>query len=172
MEILMFFEMTVPQFIKMLSNLSLFLDKAALFADQKKFDPEVLLNSRLAPDQFNLIRQVQIACDSAKLSVSRLTGKDAPVHSDNEKTIAELKMRINDVINYLSTFKSEDFQDAAERKISQPRWEGKYLSGNEYLIQYALPNVYFHITTAYAILRNNGVDLGKKDFLGELSYKL
>jgi hypothetical protein len=167
----MLFEMTVPQFIKMLKNLNAILDKGALFAESKKIDMDVLLNSRLAPDQFNLIRQIQIACDTAKLCASRLTGKTAPLHEDNEKTLSELKTRINDVVTYLGTFKAEDFQGASEVKVSQPRWEGKYLTGSEYATQHALPNIYFHITTAYAILRHNGVEVGKKDYLGEMPYK-
>ena len=167
----MIYDMTVPQFTKMLNNLNLILDKGAQFAEAKKFDVEVLLNGRLAPDQFNLIRQVQIACDTAKLGAARLAGKEAPTHEDNEKTLPELKARINDVVKYLGTFKPEDFQGAHERKISQPRWEGKYLTGAEYATQHAIPNIYFHVTTAYAILRNNGVDVGKKDYLGEMPFK-
>ena len=118
-----------------------------------------------------MIRQVQIACDTAKLGAARLAGKEAPTHADTEKTLPELKARINDVITYLGTFKPEDFQGAHERKISQPRWEGKYLTGTEYMIEHALPNIYFHITTTYSILRHNGVDVGKKDYLGEMPFK-
>jgi hypothetical protein len=167
----MLYDITVPQFTKMLNNLNHILDKGAQSAEARKFDVEVLLNARLAPDQFNLIRQVQIACDTAKLGAARLAGIEAPVHEDNEKTLPELKARINDVIKYLGTFVASDFQGAHERKISQPRWEGKYLTGSEFAVQHALPNIYFHITTAYAILRNNGVDVGKKDYLGEMPYK-
>ena len=167
----MLYEIVVPQFTKMLNNLNHILDKAAKSAEERKFDVDILLNARLAPDQFNLIRQVQIACDSAKLGAARLAGVDAPVHEDKEKTLPELQARITDVVNYLTTFKVEDFQGAHERKISQPRWEGKYLNGAEYAIQHALPNIYFHITTTYSILRNNGVDVGKKDYLGEMPYK-
>ncbi|MFA6237862.1 MAG: DUF1993 domain-containing protein [Bacteriovorax sp.] len=167
----MLYDVTVPQFTKMLKNLSAILDKGAQFADSKKIDMEVLLNARLAPDQFNLIRQVQIACDTAKLGAARLAGKDAPVHEDKEKTLPELQARINDVVKYLGAFSPNDFQGASERKISQPRWEGKYLTGAEYVAQHALPNIYFHITTAYSILRHNGVDVGKKDYLGEMPYK-
>lgn len=165
------YDLTVPQFTKMLRNLNAILDKSAAHADLKKFDFEVLAQSRLAPDQFNLIRQIQIACDSAKLCVSRLTGKEAPVHADTEKTFAELKTRVNDVITYLGTFTAKDFAGADDKHISQPRWEGKYLYGSEFVLQHAIPNVYFHITTAYAILRHNGVDIGKKDYLGEMPYK-
>lgn len=163
--------LTISQFSKMLGNLDRILDKGAAFADSKKIEMDVLLHSRLAPDQFHLIRQVQIACDSAKLAAARLSGKEAPVHEDKEKSLPELKKRIQDVISYLATFKPEDFQGCEERKISQPRWEGKYLTGAEFLLQHATPNVYFHITTAYAILRHNGLDVGKKDFLGEMPFK-
>lgn len=167
----MLYELTAVQFSKMLGNLNLMLDKAAVFAESKKINVEVLLNSRLAPDQFHLIRQVQIACDTAKLGVSRLTGKTAPVHADDETTLVELKTRIQEVITYLNSFTPEDFSGAKERQVSQPRWEGKYLTGFEFAIEHAIPNIYFHITTTYAILRHNGVDLGKKDFLGAMPYK-
>ena len=167
----MLYEITVPQFIKMLQNLNKIIDKAALNAESRKIDMTVLLNSRLAPDQFNFIRQIQIACDTAKLCASRLSGKEAPVHEDKEQTLAEVKARIESVVSYLATFKAEDFNGAEERKISQPRWEGKYLTGYEYALEHAIPNLYFHITTAYSILRHNGVDIGKKDYLGEMPYK-
>ena len=167
----MLYSFMIPQPIKMLQNLNRILDKAALHAEAKKFDVEVLLNSRLYPDQFHLIKQIQIACDTAKLGASRLTGKEAPLHEDKEKTLPELKARIEDVIRYLKTFSAEDFKGAEERKVSQPRWEGKYLNGEEFALQHALPNLYFHITTAYSILRHNGVEIGKKDYLGEMPFK-
>ncbi len=168
----MIFELTVPQFIKTLKNLNAFLDKASAYADHKKFDMDVLLNARLAPDQFNFIRQVQITCDTAKLAASRLTGKTAPTHEDNEKTLTEVRARIQSVISYLETFKPEDFTNAHQAVISQPRWEGKTLTGSDYVIHHVIPNFYFHTTTAYAILRHNGVDLGKKDYLGAMPYKM
>ena len=167
----MFYEITITQFKKMLQNLNNLLDKGAAHAEAKKFDVEVLLNSRLAPDQFNLIRQVQIACDTAKLCASRLTGKEAPVHADDEKTLTQLKTRIQDVIGYLNTFSEKDFSEANDKKISQPRWEGKWLTGKEFAIQHAIPNLFFHVTTAYSILRHNGVDIGKKSYLGEMPFK-
>lgn len=167
----MLYELTAVQFAKTLGNLNLMLDKAAAYAESKKFNVDVLLNSRLAPDQFHLIRQVQIACDTAKLGAARLTGKTAPVHADDETTLVQLKRRIDEVIAYLNTFTPEDFAGAAEIRVSQPRWEGKYLTGFEFAIQHAIPNIYFHVTTAYAILRHNGVDLGKKDYLGAMPYK-
>jgi hypothetical protein len=167
----MLHKIIVVQFSKMLSNLGLILDKAAQYADTKKVDAEVLLSSRLAPDQFNLTRQVQIACDTAKMCAARVSGQEAPVHEDNEKTVAELKSRISRVVEYLATFSENAFVGADTKKVSQPRWEGKYLTGTEFVIQHAIPNLYFHIATAYSILRHNGVDIGKKNYLGELPYK-
>jgi hypothetical protein len=167
----MLYKMTVPLFTKTLQNLSVILDKAAAHAQNKKFDVEVLLNSRLAPDQFHFIRQVQIACDTAKLCASRLTGKEAPSHADSEKTLPELKTRIQETVKYLQGFSEKDFQGCEEKHITTPRWEGKYLLGTDYVTHHAIPNVYFHVTTAYSILRHNGVDIGKKDYLGELPYR-
>jgi uncharacterized protein len=167
----MFHDLIVTQFIKTLQNLGACLDKAAGFADAKKIDAEVLLGSRLAPDQFNLLRQIQIACDTAKTGAARLTGKEPPVHEDREKTIADAKARIEKVVAYLQTFSAKDFEGAGARQISQPRWAGKYLTGHEFAMQHLIPNLFFHVTTAYAILRHNGVDLGKKDYLGPMPFK-
>mgnify|MGYP006165743677 FL=1 len=170
----MFYQLSIVQMSKMLQNLQHILDKGAAFADSKKVDMAVLLNARLAPDQFNLTRQVQIACDTAKLGAARLSNKvdSAPKHADDETTLAELKQRISDTQAYLATFSDADFANAATQHISQPRWEGKYVTGEEFLMQHVLPNIYFHITTAYAILRHNGVDVGKKDYLGAMPYKV
>ena len=170
----MLYDLTAIQFSKMLSNLDDILEKAYAFALEKKIDPEVLLNSRLAPDQFNLIRQVQIACDTAKLGVARIAGKvdSAPKHEDTETNLPQLRARIKSVLQYLSSFTAKDFANADSQKVSQPRWEGKYLTGTEFAIQHAIPNLYFHVTTAYAILRHNGVAIGKKDYLGAMPYKM
>lgn len=169
----MLYDLTVVQFSKMLKNLSLILDKGDAFAQAKKIDVTVLLNARLAPDQFNLIRQVQIACDTAKIGVARLTDTldTVPKHDDTETTLAELQARIASVLDYLAEFSEVDFEYAAQVTVSQPRWEGKYLTGYEFAIQHVIPNIYFHITTAYAILRHNGVEVGKKDYLGPMPYK-
>ena len=167
----MLYEILVPQSKKMLSNLNQWLAKGAKHAESKKFDMEVLLNARLAPDQFNLIRQVQIACDTAKLSVSRLTGKDAPKHEDKERTLPELQARIREVMAYLDGFTAQDFRGVEDKRITTPRWEGRTLSGFEYAVQHAIPNLYFHLMTAYSILRHNGVDVGKNDYLGELPWQ-
>lgn len=161
----------VPQFSKMLNNLSALLDKAQAFADQKKFDPANLLNARLAPDQFHFTRQVQIACDSAKTYVARLTDLKAPVFEDKEATISELKERIRNTIAFLETTKPEHFKGWETRKTTNPRREGKYLPGDEFAFQHAIPNFYFHLTTAYSILRHNGLDIGKKDYLGEIRWR-
>jgi hypothetical protein len=167
----MLYQMTVPLFTKTLTNLSHVLDQGAKHAEAKKFEVEVLLNSRLAPDQFHLIRQVQIACDTAKLCVSRLTGKEAPSHPDTEKTLADLKTRIQQTVAYLQSTSAKDFEGSEERKITTARWEGKHLVGSDYVAHHAIPNIYFHATTAYAILRHNGVDVGKKDYLGDLPFR-
>ena len=167
----MIYDLTVTQFIKMLHNLSSLLDKGAQYADSKKFEMDILLQSRLAPDQFNLIRQIQITCDTAKLCASRLTTKEAPAHPDTEKTLTEVKARISSVISYLNTLTPSDYKESSARHISQPRWEGQYLTGEEFVLNHAIPNFYFHLATAYAILRHNGVEVGKKDFLGTMPFK-
>lgn len=167
----MLYELTIPQFSKMLRNLNHLLGKGIENAQTKKFEPEVLLEARLAPDQFNLTRQIQIACDTAKLCASRLTGKEAPVHADTEKTMVELRSRIDQVVTYLNSFSASDYKDSAKKQITQARWEGKYLLGDEFVLQHAIPNFYFHISTAYSILRHNGVEIGKKDYLGEMPFR-
>lgn len=167
----MMYHTTVPLFVQSLQNLSSLLDKAVQHAETKKFDVEVLLNARLAPDQFPFIRQVQIACDTAKLGVSRLTGKEAPTHPDTEKTVNDLKARIESTVNFLKSCEEKDFRGCEDRRITTPRWENKYLQAWDYVTFHAIPNVYFHVTTAYSILRHNGVNIGKKDYLGELPFR-
>ena len=167
----MLYDLTITQLSKTLQNLGACLDKAGAFADARKLDRTALLGSRLAPDQFNLLRQIQIACDTAKNGVARLTGKDAPTHEDNEKTLADAQARIAKVVAYLQTFTPNDFAGAQARHISQPRWAGKYLTGHEFALQHMLPNFFFHVTTAYSIMRHDGIELGKKDYLGELPFK-
>ena len=161
----MSYELSIQQAAKMLQTLNTYMEKAQQHADAKKFDIDVLLNSRLAPDQFNFIRQVQIACDTAKFGAARLSGKEAPSHPDTEKTVAELQARIKSVTAYLADFTAKDFADAPKRVLSHKFWEGKTMLGESYLHQYFLPNLYFHVVTAYSILRHNGVDIGKKDYL-------
>ena len=165
------YDLTVPQLQKTLRNLDAWLVAAAAHAEAKKFSIDSLLTARLAPDQFALTRQVQIACDTAKLGASRLTGKPAPSHPDTESTIAELRTRIAETIAYLATFTPDDLVGAEDRLITQPRWEGKTLTGAQFAQQHMIPNFYFHVTTAYAILRHNGVDVGKRDYLGDMPFK-
>lgn len=160
------------QWKKMLGQLDKWLTTATAFATEKKFDPNLFLQFRLAPDQFAFARQVQAACDTAKLGASRLTGKEAPTHEDKEQTIAELQARVQSVIAYLDSFKEADFADAASKSITQPRWEGKVMTGADYFVEHAMPNFFFHLTTAYAILRHNGVTVGKRDYLGALTQRM
>jgi hypothetical protein len=166
----MYYE-TICQMKKMLGQLPKWLDAAQAFATTKSFDPNLFLGFRLAPDQFAFARQVQIACDTAKLAASRLSGKEAPTHPDSEQTIDELRVRVRAVISYLDGFSVKDFQGAATRSVTQPRWEGKFMTGADYFLEHAIPNFFFHLTLVYAILRHNGVSVGKSDYLGTLSLR-
>lgn len=159
------------QMKKQLSQLDKWLEAAVAFAQTKSFDPNLFLGFRLAPDQFAFARQVQTACDTAKLAASRLSGKEAPSHPDTEQTIDELRARVQAVVAFLDSFTAADFEGAATRVVTQPRWQGKTMSGHDYFLEHALPNFYFHLTHAYAILRHNGVGLGKRDYLGALSLR-
>ena len=159
---------TIKQFSKMLRNLDLWLDKGVAYAATRPFDPNVLVLARLAPDQFSLDRQVQSACDAAKFAAVYLTGKQAPAHPDVEKTIPELQARIAAVRGCLEGFTEADFAGADERKVAPPWMHGKWLRGDDYLEGVACANFYFHVTTAYSILRHCGVPLGKTDFIGPL----
>lgn len=162
------YDATVPIFTKLLSNVDKWLDKAAALADAKKFEVDVLVTARLAPNQYNFVRQIQAACDQAKFTAAKLTGKEPPAHPDTEKTIAELRQRIRTVVDYLGTFQRDEFNGAEERACSHSWMGGKSLRGGDYLDHFALPNFHFHLTTAYDILRHNGVDLGKMDYIVDL----
>src|SRR5580704_7301833 len=155
----MYYE-TLGQMKKMLRQLDTWLEAAGAFAKAKSFDPDLFLGFRLAPDQFALGRQVQATCDVAKLATARLTGKDAPTHPDTEKTLDELRARVRSVLEYLDGVTAKDFEGAASRVVTLPRWEGKVMTGADYFLQHALPNFFFHTTHVYAILRHNGVNLG------------
>jgi hypothetical protein len=162
---------SIAQMKKMLTNVEKWLDAAAAFAQKKSFDPNVFLTFRLAPDQFAFVRQVQSTCDTAKFAAARLTGKEAPKHPDDEQTIDALKARVRSTVSWLDGFTAKDFDGADKRVITNPRWEGKVMSGADYFHEQAVPNFYFHATHTFAILRHNGVDIGKKDYLGTLSLK-
>ena len=155
---------------KLLGSLDRLLEKATEHAAAKKYDANVLLTARLAPDMFPLLRQIQATCDQAKYAVSRTTGKETPSHPDTEQTIPELRARIATVIAYLAEFSEADFVDLAERRVTTPRWEGKSMSASDYLVEHAQPNFFFHLAMSYAILRANGVEIGKRDYLGALSF--
>ncbi len=159
------------QMNKQLGQLDTWLEKAAEYAKSKSFDPNSYLTFRLSPDQFAFARQVQTACDTAKLGASRLTGKDAPVYPDTETTLDELRARVTAVRGYLDTFTEKDFEGSATRSITQPRWEGKTMTGADYFVEHVVPNFYFHLTHVYAVLRHNGVPIGKRDYLGKLTQK-
>lgn len=163
---------TIRQMQKQLGQLEKWLETTAAFAQKKSFDPDTLLMFRLAPDQFAFSRQVQTACDTAKLAASRLAGREAPKHADTEQTLKELGARVHSVVEYLGTFSEADFAEGPKRVITQPRWEGKTMTGADYFVEHAVPNFYFHLTHVYAMLRHNGVDIGKRDYLGALTFTL
>jgi hypothetical protein len=166
----MYYE-TFNQMKKQLGQLDKWLETAAAYAETKKFDSKNILGLRLSVDQFPFSRQVQVACDTAKLGASRLTGKEAPNQPDTEETLEQLRARVQSTIAYLGGFTAKDFENAATRSITQPRWEGKTMTGADFFLEHALPNFYFHLTTAYALLRHAGVPIGKRDFLGTLTQK-
>ena len=161
--------MTVPQLVKTLRNLDRWLGAAGAHAEQNQLSVAQILQARLAPDQYVLSRQIQVACDNAKLIAGRLAGKEWPAQPDTESTLDELRTRIASIADYLGTFQRADFDAAHGRKITLPWMQpGQWLLGEEYLVQFGLPNFYFHVVTAYSILRHLGVQLGKNDFIGEL----
>jgi hypothetical protein len=157
-----------------LGALSGVLDKAAAFAAAKKIDPSVLLNTRLAPDMFPLVRQVQIATDLAKNGAARLAGVEPPRYEDKETTIDELKARLAKTIAYIKSVDAKQIDGAADRQLTFPLGPTNkgHMKGDDYLNHFVLPNVYFHLTTAYAILRHCGVEIGKQDFLGAIPMKM
>lgn len=160
----------IAQFAKTLHNLDAWVDKAVAHAESKKFDPSVFLTSRLYPDQYHLIRQIQAGCDAAKFAAARLSGQQPPAHPDTETTLPEIKARIATVVKYLESFKESDFEGAEKRIVPLGWAPGKGLEAVPYTWTLAIPNFYFHMTTAYAILRHNGVELGKADFIGDMPF--
>lgn len=169
MESTLVYELTAKQFTKGLENLKKILDRFQAFAETKKFDVSNVLNARLAPDQFNFIRQIQIMTDVARFTCARLTGKEMLSIEDKEVTLDDLRNRIDKTIGYLKTFTATDFKNATTIKVVMPRLEKKAMQGNDHLAQWCIPNFHFHFATAYAILRHNGLDIGKKDYLGEMT---
>jgi hypothetical protein len=161
------YQASVPVFIRMLNNLSVILDKAAAHCEARRIDPLVLTQYRLYPDMFNFAKQVQTACDHARNGAARLAGQEAPRLENTEQTFADLKRRVGDTIAYLETFKPEQIDGSETREVVVKRGQTvNTYAGLDYLLQRALPNFYFHVTTAYDILRHNGVELGKRDYIG------
>lgn len=163
------YQASVPAFIKTLSNLSAIIDKAATQAAARKIEPSVLLNTRLYPDMFPLVRQVQLAADFAKGAGGRLAGAKLPKYPDTESSFEELKTRIAKTIGFLKTLKAKQIDGSEEKEITLPiAGEPRTFKGQGYLVDFALPNFYFHVTTAYAILRHCGFEVGKRDFIGSI----
>jgi uncharacterized protein len=164
---------SIPVFQNHLKALDAIVDKAAAFAKEKDFDPDILVNTRLRPDMFPLSRQIQIATDLAKGAASRLSGAMPPSYEDDEKTLSDLKARIAKTLEHLATFKPEQIDGSEERKINfavGPLGNRRDLAftGQSYLISFVLPNFFFHCTMTYALFREAGLDIGKRDYLGEM----
>ena len=163
------YQASAPRFINTLKNLSAILDKAQAHAEAKKVDGLVLTGARLYPDMFAFARQIQTACDTAKGAVARLAGVEIPKHEDTEKTFGELKARIDKTLAFIETFKPAQIDGTEEKDLTiklgprEVQWKGM-----QYLLGFALPNFYFHAATAYDILRHNGVELAKRDFIGNV----
>lgn len=163
------YQASVPVLARALNNLAAVLAKGAAHAETKRFDPTVLLGMRLTPDMFPLTRQVQIATDVAKACPARLTGQEPPSWPDDEATFAELEARIRKAVAFLDTFPAERIDGSEDRLVTlKVRGESLRMTGRDYLFQFVLPNVYFHVTTSYALLRHAGVELGKPDYIGAL----
>jgi hypothetical protein len=162
------YQASAPRFANMLRNLAAILDKAQAHCEARKIDPLALTSFRLYPDMFAFTRQVQIACDTAKGAVARLAGVDIPKHEDTEQTFADLKARIAKTVDFIESLRPERIDGSEEKEIVlQMRSGERRFQGMQYLFGFAYPNFYFHVTTAYNILRHNGVEIGKQDFIGK-----
>lgn len=162
------YESSVPVLIRNLNNLAAILEKGAGYASDREIEGAVLVNARLFPNMFPLARQVQIACDVSKGAVGRLSGVEAPKHEDTEVSFDDLQTRIKKTIEFIESVPADKIDGSEEKEIVLAAGPNEYkFRGKDYLLLFVLPNVFFHITTAYNILRHNGVDIGKMDFLGE-----
>ncbi|MES2101834.1 MAG: DUF1993 domain-containing protein [Pseudomonadota bacterium] len=158
---------SAPIFISMLKNLSTWLDKAEAHALAKKFEPSVYLSARLAPDMLPFTTQIQIACDGAKFAMARLGGVEAPKFDDSEASLADLRERVRATIEFIQSVPAAKIDGTEDKDVTIPRRAGPMvMKGEAYLKHYVLPNFFFHVTTTYALLRHNGVEIGKMDFLG------
>jgi len=163
------YSLSAPVFTRMLENLLRWLEKAEAHAKAKGFDVDVLLAARLAPDMFPLVRQVQVAADAAKFGVARLAGVEAPSFPDDEKTLGELRERVRRTIEFVRSVPAAKLVGSEDRDVAVPRRDGSTtLKGQVFLEHFSLPNFFFHATTTYALLRHNGVELGKMDYLGAI----
>jgi hypothetical protein len=163
------YDLSIPSFVRGLGSLAAILDKGAAHAAAKKFDPAVLLQTRLAPDMLPLVAQVQIACDTAKGAAARLAGIEIPKHPDHEASLEDLKARVKKTLDFVAGVTAEQLQGADGREIVlETRTNTLKFTGVTYLSHFVLPNFYFHIAMTYALLRHNGVDLGKRDYLGAI----
>lgn len=161
------YQASVPALVRSLTQLNIILDKAVAYAEEKNVDPAVLVASRLYPNMMPFTKQIQIATDNAKGFVARMAGQEPPRYEDNETTFPELKARIDKTIAYVKSFKPEDIDGKEEQVVSFKLGPNQVtFNGQDYLTMYLLPNIYFHISVAYAILRHCGVELGKRDYLG------
>ena len=162
------YQASAPRFTNTLKNLSAILDKAQAHAEAKKLDPAALMTARLFPDMFAFTKQVQVACDTAKGAVARLAGVEIPKHEDTEQTFADLKARIAKTLEFIGTIKQQQIDGSEDKPIVMKRPSGDVtFTGMQFLLGHAYPNFYFHVTTAYNLLRHNGVEIGKRDFIGQ-----
>jgi hypothetical protein len=160
----------ISQCVQALKNLSAWLDKAEHYAATRPFDINVLTTSRLAPDMRAFTYQIQSACDYVKAAAAWLSGQNPPVHEDNERTITDLRVRIQKTVAFVDSITESQYSSAGARNVTVSWMPGKVIGGEDYLMQITIPNVFFHLSMAYAILRHNGVDIGKRDFLGPMNF--
>jgi len=161
------YQASIPRFVNILGNLSNILDKAQAHVDARKIDPTVLTTYRLFPDMLPMTRQVQIACDTAKGLAARLAGVEIPVYEDDERTLADLKARIAKTIAFIETVTAKQIDGTEDKDIVIKRGDKEtHYKGMQFLLGHAVPNIYFHVTTTYNILRHNGIEIGKRDYLG------
>ncbi len=166
--------LAIRQFMRSLKNLDAIMGKAQKYAETRGFSPDNFCTARIFPDMLPFVAQIRIACDTAKAAAANLAGKTAPAHEDNETTFAELRGRIAKCLGYLETLSAKDFErttpDQPVKMPDRPNRPGKTLRAEEYLVARQIPNFYFHVVTAYDILRQGGVEIGKSDYLGALEY--
>ena len=163
-----YYQLTVPVYTRTLNQLSHLISRAAEFAETKKIGDEVILGLRLAPDMLPFVKQIQISCDNAKFAVARLAGVEAPKHADHEASFIDLQHRINATLSFLESVPRSAFKDAGTKTITLSFMPDKPMRADFYLLSFVTPNFYFHVNMAYALLRSNGVEIGKQDYIGAI----